>query len=281
MEAPQKVIEISQPYVDEHLREFFEVNHTPVNIDNICLFSAKTIEEYNSRSETKLSGKQKLEASVELAKNIIDKTMVFVPEEDRRKVSKNIFHNIGSIESTIQFIVDISNNPNIINVGKWVRSDTLPKPSEPGFFKRLFCCRPSKPTLETKPSEPTPVTETADPAPETKPSEPTSEPTPETKPSESVEKKETKKEMKQRKKKEEQEKKEQAKKDKKEKEENKLKEKKELKEKAKREKEEKKKEKEERERKIKELLEETEKKVKELKGETKPAPQEKEVEIEI
>lgn len=261
MEAPQKVIEINQTYVDEHLREFFDAKQTPVNIDNICLFSAKTIEEYNTHSEVKLSGQQKLEAAAELAKNVIDKAMVFVPEDQRRKISKNIYHNIDAIESTIQFVVDISNDPNIINIGKWVRSDTIAKKVKSGFFSKLFCCggKKQEEVGEEKVEEPNV---------ETKPEEVKVE-----------EKKETKEEKKERLKKEKEEKKaaeEKAKEEKKsaeeqakkEKEEKKKQEEQAKKDEIKRKKEEKK----ERERKIKELLEETDRKVKELKSVQKEEP---------
>lgn len=280
MEAPQKVIEINQTYVDEHLREFFDAKQTPVNIDNICLFSAKTIEEYNIRSEVKLAGQQKLEAACELAKNVIDKAMVFVPEDQRRKISKNIYHNIDSIESTIQFVVNISNDPNIINIGKWIRSDSIPDKVKKGFFSKLFCCgggkKAEEKTEETKAEDKTGEKKTDEKPEETKSEVIVAEEIPEAK-------KESKQEKKDRLKKEEEEKKiqeAQAKKEKKEKEEQEAQAKKDDIKK-------KKEEKKERERKIKELLEETDRKVKELKEEKKPEAvveppsEEKEVEIEI
>lgn len=272
MEAPQKVIEINQTYVDEHLREFFDAKQTPVNIDNICLFSAKTIEEYNIRSEVKLAGQQKLEAACELAKNVIDKAMVFVPEDQRRKISKNIYHNIDSIESTIQFVVNISNDPNIINIGKWIRSDSIPDKVKKGFFSKLFCCGGGK-KVDEKTEETKAEDKTDEKPEETKSEVIVAEEIPEAK-------KESKQEKKDRLKKEEEEKKIQEAQAKKEKEEQEAQAKKDDIKK-------KKEEKKERERKIKELLEETDRKVKELKEEKKPEAvveppsEEKEVEIEI
>jgi hypothetical protein len=275
MEEDQKIIEINSAYVDEHLRGFFDVEQTPVNIDNICLFSAKTIEEYNSHSETKLLGRQKLEAACELARGIIDKVMVFVPEDQRRKTSKNIYHNLDSIESTIQFIVNISNNPNMINSGKWVRADTIIKKTSRGCFSRLFSCS-GKGKSHTEKSSPLAV---EDPKKESKAgTEETNEIETKagTEETNEIETKagteETKRERKERKLKEAKEKKEKIEQEKKERKERKLKEAKEKKEKIEQEKKERKdeeerrrKEKKERERKIKELLEETERKVKELK----------------
>ena len=136
-EEVQKIIDINQVYVDQKLREFFERDKNTVDIDNICLFSAKTIEEYNQSSETKLTGPQKLEAANELAKTIIEKVVVFVPEDDRRKVTKNIFNNLDSISSTIQFIIRISNDPNLVNAGKWVR-ETAKRTGRPLSPPRLY-----------------------------------------------------------------------------------------------------------------------------------------------
>lgn len=245
MEEGLKIIEINSTYVDEHLREFFDVSQTPVNIDNICLFSAKTIEEYNSHSETKLMGKQKLEASCELAKSIIDKVMVFVPEDQRRKISKNIYHNIDTIENTIQFIVDISNNPNIINAGKWLRADTIIKKTSRGCFSRMFSCSGEK----KKTTEVIPEAENSEEVNKTK------DEIKETK----TEKREREKNEKIMKEKEKKDEKERIKREKGE-------EKERIKREKKNEEERIKSEKKEREKKIKELLEETERKVKELKS---------------
>lgn len=166
-EIAETFVDIKQSYVDEKLREFFEVDHVEVNIDNICLFAAKTVEEYNNKAEKKLKGVQKFEAAVELAKSVVERSMAFVPEDLRRSVTKNIYHNVDAIGQTIQFIVDISNNPNIVNVGKWVENtkkkvrnaitgegegDETPKR---GLFSRcLGCFRSSdKPKEESEESK--------------------------------------------------------------------------------------------------------------------------------
>lgn len=152
-------VDIKEAYVDEKLREFFETEKHEVNIDNICLFSSKVIEEYNFSSETKLMGKQKLEAAVDLSKTIIEKTVAFVPEDLRRQVVKNIYYNIESIPQTIQFIVDISNNPNLINAEKWIlntvkKTKEAVKEKTPGLIKRMFsCCSSTKKTEEPLPQE--------------------------------------------------------------------------------------------------------------------------------
>ena len=151
-------VDIKEAYVDEKLRDFFEVEKHEVNIDNICLFSAKVIEEYNFSSEKKLVGKQKLEAAVSLSKTIIEKTVNFIPEDIRRQVVKNIYYNIDAIPQTIQFIVDISNNPNLINAEKWVLNTAKKvhdavKESAPGIFSKLFCCF-SKKTVQEPAQEP-------------------------------------------------------------------------------------------------------------------------------
>ena len=165
-EVAETFVDIKQSYVDEKLREFFETEHVEVNFENICLFSAKIVEEYNAKSEKKLRGKQKYEAAVELAKSVIEKSLAFVPEEARRTVVRNIYHNVEHVGQTIQFIIDLSNNPNIVNMGKWVENakrktmalfgdeeegeETSNKRGE-GCMSRWFACFRSKPNEE--PSE--------------------------------------------------------------------------------------------------------------------------------
>jgi hypothetical protein len=163
-QTPQETyVDIKESYVNEKLREFFETDKNEVNIDNICLFSAKTVEEYNELSEHKLKGQQKLEAAVELAKRIVEKTVNFVHEDQRRQVVKNIYYNIDSIPQTIEFICRISGNPNLINANKWVLNKVKKvhkeiKESKVGFLASL-CCRKIKeqveqPAPEDKTSEP-------------------------------------------------------------------------------------------------------------------------------
>jgi hypothetical protein len=140
-ETPTSFVDIKESYVDEKLREFFEKDDRDVNIDNICLFAAKTVEEYNLMAEIKLQGKQKLEAATELAKSVIEKTIAFVAEDKRRVIVKNIYYNMGAIQSTIQFIVDVSNNPNLINAGKWVQNTKQAVQAKKGALKsRFFTC---------------------------------------------------------------------------------------------------------------------------------------------
>ena len=166
-------VDIKQAYVDEKLREFFQKEGREVNIDNICLFAAKTVSEYNTISEIKLKGRQKLEAATELARSVIEKTVAFVSEDKRREVVKNIYHNINTIETTIQFIVDISNDPNIVKPGKWIL-DTSKKVKETvdetdkksgGLITKLKAClfkpKPAKEEEEKKPEE-EPVKKTED-----------------------------------------------------------------------------------------------------------------------
>jgi hypothetical protein len=131
-------IDIRESYVDAKLREFFEGTTNDVNIDNICLFAAKTVEEYNQSSETKLKGKQKHEAAVDLAKRVIEKSVAFVADEQKRQTIKNLYYNIESIPQTIDFIVNISNNPNIVNAGKWVVNKIAKNVTQGGCFSRLF-----------------------------------------------------------------------------------------------------------------------------------------------
>ena len=158
-QPPQETyVDIKESYVNEKLREFFETDKNEVNIDNICLFSAKTVEEYNEISENKLKGQQKLEAAVELAKRIVEKTVNFVHEDQRRQVVKNIYYNIDSIPQTIEFICRISGNPNLINANKWVLNKAKKihkeiKESKVGFFASLCCRKAKEPTQEPAPVE--------------------------------------------------------------------------------------------------------------------------------
>jgi hypothetical protein len=163
--SDQSYIDIKESYVDEKLKEFFGAEKNDVNIDNICLFAAKTVEEYNEAAEKKIKGKQKLDAAVDLAKTIIEKSVAFVEEDQRRQIVKNIYYNLESIPQTIQFIVSLTNNPNIVNAHKWVLSKSrkvveVVDKKTGGLFSRL-CCNKPKPEApvaeeagqESKPEE--------------------------------------------------------------------------------------------------------------------------------
>jgi len=171
-QAPKEetYVDMKESYIDEKMREFFETDKNEVNIDNICFFAARTVEEYNTMSETKLKGQQKFEAATELAKKIIEKTVTFVHEDQRRQVVKNIYYNIDSIPQTIQFICRISNDPNLINANKWVlnKAKQIQNANAPGLLRRLFCCRSSP----TGPAQPEVSTEESPVTPETAPAEP-------------------------------------------------------------------------------------------------------------
>jgi type IV secretory pathway VirB10-like protein len=148
--TPETYVDIKESYVDVKLREFFETEKNDVNIDNICLFSAMVVEDYNHLSEHKLKGKQKFEAATDLAKRIIEKTVAFVAEDQRRQVVKNIYYNIDAIPQTIEFICKISGNPNLVNANKWVL-DKVNKAKEEvvakkSLLSRIFSCSKADPT---------------------------------------------------------------------------------------------------------------------------------------
>jgi hypothetical protein len=157
--SQETYVDIKESYVNEKLREFFETEKNEVNIDNICLFSAAIVEEYNDLSEQKLKGQQKLEAAVELAKRIVEKTVHFVQEDQRRQVVKNIYYNIETIPQTIEFICRISGNPNLINANKWVLNKAKKikeevQKSKVGFFASLCCRKGASPSSqETTPPQ--------------------------------------------------------------------------------------------------------------------------------
>ena len=105
--SDQSYIDIKESYVDEKLKEFFGTDKNDVNIDNICLFAAKTVEEYNEAAEKKIKGKQKLDAAVDLAKTIIEKSVAFV-EEDQRNGLKILLISISLFLTIIQVLEFIS-----------------------------------------------------------------------------------------------------------------------------------------------------------------------------
>jgi len=92
----------------------------PVNINTICLFACKTVEEFNKASNLMLSGVEKLNMARDIVDKVIDKVAVFVPENQRREFSKNIHHGLNRVEEIIEFIVEISRFPNWVNAEKWI-----------------------------------------------------------------------------------------------------------------------------------------------------------------
>lgn len=98
-------------------------NHSeghPVNINTICLFACKTVEEFNKASNFMMSGIEKLNAAQDVVEKVLDKVVVFVPENQRREFSKNIHHGIHRVSEIIEFIVEISKYPNWINSERWI-----------------------------------------------------------------------------------------------------------------------------------------------------------------
>lgn len=92
----------------------------PVNINTICLFACKTIEEFNKAGNFMMSSVEKLNAAKDIVDKVIDKVAVFVPETQRREFSKNIHHGLGRMEEIIEFIMEIARYPNWINSEKWI-----------------------------------------------------------------------------------------------------------------------------------------------------------------
>ena len=92
----------------------------PVNINTICLFACKTVEEFNKASNLMMSGVEKLNAARDVVDKVIDKVAIFVPETQRREFSKNIHHGLNRVEEIIEFIVEISKFPNWVNAEKWI-----------------------------------------------------------------------------------------------------------------------------------------------------------------
>lgn len=92
----------------------------PVNINTICLFACKTVEEFNKAGNLLLSGVEKLNMARDIVDKVIDKVAIFVPENQRREFSKNIHHGLNRVEEIIEFIVEISKFPNWVNAEKWI-----------------------------------------------------------------------------------------------------------------------------------------------------------------
>lgn len=92
----------------------------PVNINTICLFACKTVEEFNKASNLMMTGVEKLNAAKDVVDKVIDKVAIFVPESQRRDFSKNIHHGMNRVEEIIEFIVEISKFPNWVNAEKWI-----------------------------------------------------------------------------------------------------------------------------------------------------------------
>jgi hypothetical protein len=92
----------------------------PVNINTICLFACKTVEVFNKAGNFMLSSVEKLNAAKDIVDKVIDKVVVFVPEDQRRQFSKNIHHGLSRVEEIIEFIVEISRYPNWVNSEKWI-----------------------------------------------------------------------------------------------------------------------------------------------------------------
>jgi hypothetical protein len=92
----------------------------PVNINTICLFACKTVEEFNKAGNFMMSSVEKLNAAKDIVDKVIDKVVVFVPENQRRQFSKNIHHGLSRVEEIIEFIVEISRYPNWVNSEKWI-----------------------------------------------------------------------------------------------------------------------------------------------------------------